>query len=67
MTRCEKCGDMPNIIFWLRKSTDGFYHATLEKSTTAAVSGHQIVHRPGFCDGNLEIYDTLPGRTILDG
>lgn len=53
--RCQKCADLPALVFWVRKRPDGIWEAALEKSTTAAFLAGNLVHRPGHCGGLITI------------
>lgn len=69
-TRCDRCLDLTNIVFWIRKNPKGGYKANLEKSTNVClqtVEGVQIlVHRPGHCNGSLKLLDPMPPDTVLE-
>lgn len=69
-TRCNKCLDLTNIVFWVRRNPDGGFKAILEKSTSCSLqtfNGEQVlVHRPGHCNGKLTLLDPMPGETILE-
>lgn len=69
MCRCEACRDLVNVVFWVRKlereNRDGAeFSASLEKSTTARLESGMLTHR---CGGKLEIFEPMPGVTILEG
>jgi hypothetical protein len=64
-TKCDKCNDMADIVFWIRKTPSGNI-AKLEKSTTASYTEGKLIHRPDKCGGNLRLYQEMPPNTILD-
>lgn len=64
-TRCDRCHDMPNIVFWIRR-TPSKNIAKLERSTTAAYIHGELIHRPDKCGGILRLYQEMPPNTVLE-
>ena len=70
-TRCDRCLDLTNVVFWIRENHQaGGYKAILENSTSVClqtIEGEQVlVHRPGHCNGSLKLLDPMPDKTILE-
>lgn len=64
-TRCDKCLDMPSIVFWIRDTPRGKI-ARLEGSTTCSYTKGKLLHRPGHCGGELKLYQEMPPNTRLE-
>lgn len=63
--KCRKCGDTLTITLWMRTRPDGKHLARLEPSRDVMTSEGMLYHRPGVCDGVLQVFE-LPGPTILE-
>lgn len=63
--KCRKCGDTLTITLWMRMLKSGKYSARLEPTSDVKSLEGMLYHRPGFCDGVLQVFE-LPGPTILE-
>lgn len=63
--KCRKCGDTLTVTLWMRSMKDGKFSARLEPSVDAKSEEGMLYHRPGFCDGILQVFE-LPGPTVLE-
>jgi len=64
-TRCDRCHDTENIVFWVRKIGDENI-ARLERSTACSYTDGRLIHKPDKCGGNLRLYQSLPPNTRLE-
>ena len=55
--RCRKCGDTLTLTLWIRSMKDGKFYARLESAADARAQDGMIYHRPGHCDGILQVFD----------